>query len=236
MATFVVEVVLLCELFVVVVAEVGWLLGADLVGMIRYEVDVIVIVVVTWVAVGEHFEVRGWWSLEGDCLVIVIVEICSLVCEDDWVCVVGPIVEFVCEQLGIDFLVGSLVVVEGRVWGVLFVYSMYGELFLLSIEEWFVDFIGFVVTAISNGEAWVEVARFVDEQVALWCVAMFVVQGVLLSDVFGAVVEGVVVLLGVDLVGMICYEKGAIATPVATWVVSWYVDVVSLLVLLIVVG
>ena len=115
------------ELFVAVVAEVGRLLGADLAGMINYGDEGTISPVATWAAVGDHPEVRGRWSLEGDKLATTISRTGRPAREDDWDEVSGPIAVFVREHLEINSSVGSPVMLEGRVWGALFVHSTSGD-------------------------------------------------------------------------------------------------------------
>ncbi len=231
-ATLVAQTVAPSELFVAVVAEVGRLLEADLAGMIQYEADGTVTAVATWAAAGQHPEVDGRWSLEGDRLATAIARTARPVREDDWGHVAGPIATFVRERLGIDSSVGSPVVVEGRVWGALFVHSTHGAPLPAGTEERLAEFTELVATAVSNSEARTEVARLANEQAALRRVAMLVAQGVAPGDLFDAVTEEVAALLGADLAGMIRYENDGTATPVATWAASWHSEVVSPLALL----
>ena len=112
-ATLVAQGVPPSELFVAVVAEVGRLLGADLAGMINYGAEGTITPVATWAAVGEHPEVRGRWSLEGDRLATTISRTGRPAREDDWADVSGPIAAFVREQLGINSSVGSPVIAGG---------------------------------------------------------------------------------------------------------------------------
>jgi PAS domain S-box-containing protein len=220
------------ELFVAVVAEVGRLLGADLAGMIRYESDDTVTAVATWAAVGEHPQVRGRWSLDGDRLATAIAQTGRPAREDDWAGVAGPIAAFVREQLGIDSSVGSPVMVEGCVWGALFVHSTHGAPLPRGTEERLAEFTELIATAISNCEARVEIARLADEQAALRRVAMLAARGAPPGDLFDAVAEEVAALLGADLAGMIRYGRDGTASPVATWAASWHSEADSPLALL----
>jgi GAF domain-containing protein len=216
-ATLVARAVHPSELFVAVVAEVGGLLGADLGGMIQYETDGTVTAVATWAAVGEHPEVRGRWSLEGDRLATTIARTGRPTREDNWDEVAGPIAAFVRDQLEIDSSVGSPVVVEGRVWGALFVHSRHGVPLPSGTEARLSDFTELVATAVSNSEARAEVARLAEEQAALRRVATLVARAVHPSELFRAVAQEVGCLLGADFARMIRYENDGTARPVATW-------------------
>ena len=204
------------ELFGAVVAEVGGLLGTDLAGMIHYESDGTVTAVATWAAVGEHPEVRGRWPLDGDRLATTIARTSRPAREDDWADASGPIAAFVREQLGIDSSVGSPVVVEGVVWGALFVHGTHGEPLPIGTEARLADFTELVATAISNSEARAEVERLVDEQAGLRRVATLVAREASPAEVFAAVGEEVTRLLGVEDTTIFRYEHNGTATVIAT--------------------
>ena len=216
-ATLVARAVRPSELFVAVAGEVGGLLGADLAGMIQYETDDTVTPVATWAAAGEHPEVRGRWSLEGDRLATTIANTGQPTREDSWDEVPGPIAAFVRDQLGIDSSVGSPVVVEGRVWGALFVHSTHGAPLPVGTEARLADFTELVATAVSNSEARGEVARLAEEQAALRRVATLVAQAVQPSELFSAVTQEVGRLLGADFARMVRYDSDGTVRPAATW-------------------
>src|SRR5207253_1756822 len=111
------------ELFAAVTAEVGRLLGAHLAGMGRYESDDTLTMLATWADEGEHPLVRGPWPLEGGDLASAIWKTGRPVRIDDYHGVPGRIAAFVRDELGIRSSVASPIVVEGRLWGVLFVHS-----------------------------------------------------------------------------------------------------------------
>ncbi len=190
-ATLVAQAVAPSELFVAVAAEVGGLLEADLAGMIQYGDDETITPVATWAAVGEHPEVAGRWSLEGDRLATAIATTGRPAREDDWAEVSGPIAAFVREHLGINSSVGSPVVVAGRVWGALFVHSTSGEPLPAGTEARLADFTELVATAVSNSEARTEVERLAEEQAGLRRVATLVARESSPAEVFAAVGEEV---------------------------------------------
>jgi len=216
-ATLVARAVPPSQVFVAVATEVGGLLGADLAGMIQCETDATVTAVATWAAVGEHPPVQGRWSLEGDRLATAIAQTGRPTREDDWDEVGGPIAAFVRDQLGIDSSVGSPVVVEGRVWGALFVHSTHGEPLPPGTEARLAAFTELVATAVSNSEARAEVARLAEEQAALRRVATLVAQAVAPRELFRAATREVGSLLGADFARMVRYEDDGAVHPVATW-------------------
>jgi signal transduction histidine kinase len=215
-ATLVAQAVPPDELFAAVIAEVGRLLGADLTGMLRYEADGTLTAVAAWAAMGEHPEVRGWWSLEGDSMATTIARTGRPAREDHWADASGPIAEFVRDQMGIKSTVGSPIVVEGRVWGALVVHSTQEEPLAADTEERLVDFTELVATAISNSEARAEVERLAEEQAGLRRVATLVAHESPGADVFAAVAEEVGRLLRADDTRMIRYEDDGTVTVVAS--------------------
>ena len=162
------------ELFDAVTKEVGTLLGADLAGMIRYLTGRTLTAVATWSAEGEHPEVRGVWPLDGDRLATTIKATSRPAREDDWAGAAGPIAVFVREELGVRSSVGSPIVVEGEVWGALFVHSKQTRHLPAGTESRLAEFTELVATAISNTQARAEVRRLADEQTALRRVATLV--------------------------------------------------------------
>jgi PAS domain S-box-containing protein len=147
------------ELFAAVAEEVGRLLGRDLAGMTRYESDDTVTVLATWAAEGEHPLVPGPWPLEGGDLASTIWRTGRPVRIDDYHGVPGRIAAFVREELGIASSVGSPIIVEGRLWGALFLHSRdIDQPFPRDSESRLTGFTELVATAIANAESRSELA------------------------------------------------------------------------------
>jgi signal transduction histidine kinase len=142
------------ELFAAVTTEVGRLLGVHLSGMARYESNATLTVLAAWGAEGAHTLVPGPWPLEGGDLATRIWETGRPVRIDDYRGVAGPIAAFVREELGIGCSVGSPIVVEGRLWGALFVHSKHLQQPLpADTEVRLASFTALVATAIANVES-----------------------------------------------------------------------------------
>jgi PAS domain S-box-containing protein len=152
-ATLVARGVSTSELFGAVVEEVGRLFDAHLAGMIRFASDEAMTAVATWAAQGPHPDVTGVWPLEGDRLATRILRSGEPTREDDWEGASGPIAEFVRETLGVRSSVGCPIVVEGDVWGALFVHSTTAEPLPPATEARLADFTELIATAISNVQA-----------------------------------------------------------------------------------
>jgi signal transduction histidine kinase len=151
------------EVFAAVTEEVGRLLGTHLAGMARYESDDTVTVLATWAAEGEHGGthplVPGPWPLEGGDLASTISRTGRPVRIDDYNGVPGRIAAFVRDELGVGASVGSPIVVEGRLWGALFVHSRQTDQALpRDTESRLTAFTELVATAIANAESRSELA------------------------------------------------------------------------------
>jgi signal transduction histidine kinase len=151
------------ELFAAVTDEVGRLLDTSLAGMIRYDSDDGATVVATWAAEGEaggaHPLVPGPWPLEGDDVASLIWKTRRPVRIDDYRGASGPIAKFVREELGVVASAASPIVVEGRLWGALFIHSKQSDNPLpRDTESRLTAFTELVATAVANAESRSELA------------------------------------------------------------------------------
>jgi signal transduction histidine kinase len=207
------------ELFGAVTGEVGRLLGAHLAGMGRYDSDDTVTVLATWAAEGEqHPLVPGPWPLEGDDLASMIWRTGRPVRIDDYSGVPGRIAAFVREELGICSSHASPIVVEGRLWGTLFLHSKRTHQPLpRDTESRLTGFTELVATAIANAESRAALARLAEEQAALRRVATMAARGGAPEEVFAVVAQEVGKLLPADSASMCRYESDGMLTVVAQW-------------------
>jgi signal transduction histidine kinase len=123
---------------------------------------------------------------------------------DDWSEVEGPIAEFIRSELGVRSTVGTPIVVEGRVWGVLAVHSK--RPLAQDTESRIEQFAELVGTALGNAAARAEVARLADEQAALRRVATLVARGIGPEGVFRAVAGEVGAIFGSDVAAIVRFE------------------------------
>jgi PAS domain S-box-containing protein len=204
------------ELFGAVIEEVGTLFGADLAGMIRYEVDQTVTPVATWAAVGEHPDVPDRWPTEEGDPAMLVAETLRPARIDNWDDVPGPIAAFI-RELGISSSVGSPILVEGRLWGALAVHWKQPKRLPPDTESRLQNFTELVAAAMSNAQARADVRRLADEQAALRRVATLVARESPPAEVFAAVAEELGRILGVDAVRMMRYETDGTVSVVAGW-------------------
>jgi signal transduction histidine kinase len=95
----------------------------------------------------------------------------------------------VARAAGLGSGIGAPIIVDGRLWGQMCVYSSQGAALPADTEQRLQDFVDLVATAISNYEARAELRTLADEHAALRRVATLVAEGVELDDVLAAVVE-----------------------------------------------
>jgi GAF domain-containing protein len=209
------------EVFAAVTKEVGQLLGTDLSGMGRYESGDTVTVVATWAAEGEvtsaHPMVPGPWPLEGGDLASMVSSTGRPVRIDSYDGIPGRIAAFVRDELGIQSSVASPIIVEGQLWGVLFLHSKQSQPLPRDTESRLTGFTELVATGIANTHARAEVGRLAEEQAALRRVATLVAREASPAEVFSAVTEELGRLLGADIAAMIRLEPNNKAIVVAGW-------------------
>jgi PAS domain S-box-containing protein len=143
------------EVFAAVTHEVGELLSVELANMWRYESDG----TVTFVAgVGNLFPVGSRWPLEGQRnIATLMLETAGPARFDDYADAVGPIAERIRDD-GIRSVVGTPIIVEGRLWGLIAVGSSHERPLPPDTEARLASFTELVATAIANAEARTEVA------------------------------------------------------------------------------
>jgi GAF domain-containing protein len=207
------------ELFAAVTKEVGLLLGASLAGMGRFDGGDTVTVLAAWAAEGEqHPLAPGPWPLEGGDLASSVFRTGRSVRIGDYRGVPGRIAAFVRDELGIVSSVASPIVVEGHLWGVLFLHAKQShQPFTPDAESRLMDFTELVAAAIANAESRSALARLAEEQAALGRVATLVARGVPPEEVFAAVTEEVGRLVQVEYAGLGRYEPDGMLTFVASW-------------------
>jgi signal transduction histidine kinase len=113
-----------------------------------------VTVLAAWAAEDEeHPLVPGPWPLEGGDLASTVFRTGQPVRIDDYRSVPGPIAAFVREELGVGASVASPIVVEGRLWGVLYLHAKQTRLpFPRDAESRLTGFTELVATAVANAE------------------------------------------------------------------------------------
>jgi signal transduction histidine kinase len=142
------------HVFAAVTDEVGRLLSVDLANMCRYESDS----TLTFVAsAGGRFPVGSRWPLEETNLASLVFETGRPARIDNYADATGPFADHIREQ-GIRSVVGTPIIVEGRLWGMVVAGSSQELPLPPDTEARLASFTELVATAISNTEARTELA------------------------------------------------------------------------------
>jgi PAS domain S-box-containing protein len=203
------------ELFAAVIQEVGRLLPVEYAFMERYEPDDMVVVVVgAWGEKGPiYVGARG--PLGGKNIVTSVFETARSARMDHFADASGPL-GGVAHSMGVRSAVGTPIIVEGRLWGVVVAGSRREQPLAADTEARLASFTELLATAISNAESRAGLARLAEEQSALRRVATLVTRGTRPEAVFAAVANEVGRLLSVDVANVIRYESDDTVTLVAS--------------------
>jgi GAF domain-containing protein len=203
--------------FEAVTEEVGRLLPVDVAIMGRYDTDGTITCLAAWGAPAARFPVGCRSKLEGENLVTIVLETGRPARVDHFAHASGPI--GVAGRIsGFHSAVGTPIVAEGRLWGVMTVASTVAHRPLPpDIEARLESFTELVATAVANAESRTGLAQLAEEQAALRRVATLVASGAAPDDVFAAVSEEVARLLPVDFADIGRYESDGTVTVVGAW-------------------
>jgi signal transduction histidine kinase len=206
--------------FPAVTEEVSRLLLSEVTNMGRYEPDG------TFTVLGIESVERRWrtrwpvgarWPLGGHNIATLVFETARPARIDDYAEASGTHAERAAREDGVRSSVGTPIVVEGRVWGVVGVATTRTEPLPPDTEARLGSFTELLATAIANAESRAGLARLAEEQAALRRVATLVARGVPPEEVFATVTEEIGRLLAVDLATMCRYEPDGTFAIVAAW-------------------
>jgi GAF domain-containing protein len=203
------------DVFAAVTEEVGQLLGVDVAYMARYEPDRTLTAIAAWGRASTAFPVGGRWALGGRNLSTLVFETGRPARIDGYEDASGP-VGVTGRESGFRSSVGSPIVVERRVWGMVMVGSTLEQPLPADTEARLASFTELLATAIANAESRAGLARLAEEQAALRRVATLVARGTRPEEVFAAVANEVGRLLSVDMANVIRYESDGTVMFVAS--------------------
>jgi signal transduction histidine kinase len=206
------------EVFAAVTEEVGRLLPVDFASMGRYEPDDTVVAIGAWGHTVALFPIGSRWSLEGKNVSTEVARTGRSIRIDHYAESSGTI-GATGRQIGFRAAVGTPLVVDGRLWGVISVGSTRPEPPLpAGTESRLAQFTELLATAIANAENRSELARLAEEQAALRRVATLVARGTPPEQLFAAVTKEVGQLLCVDYARLSRFEPdGKTMTLVGLW-------------------
>src|SRR4051812_1319965 len=144
------------DLFEAVTEEVGRLLPVGNATMGRFDPDGRMTTLASWGTSGPNFRVGRRWSIEGTNVAWMVLQTGQAARVDDYASAVDPI-GVAARDAGIMSAVGSPVVVNGDLWGVMTATSTDGPM-PLGTETRLASFTELVATAIANAESSAELA------------------------------------------------------------------------------
>jgi GAF domain-containing protein len=177
------------DVFAAVAEEVGQLLPVSSAAMGRYDPDGMFTTVAAWSTGVAAFPVGRRWIPEGKNVTTIVFETGRPARIDDFADASGP-VGVAAREAGYRSAVGTPIIVEGRLWGVMTAASSAEEPLQSDTEARLASFTELVATAIANAESRAGLARLAEEQAALRRVATLVARGTPSEKVFAAVHRG----------------------------------------------
>ncbi len=215
LATLVAQEVAPSEVFSAIAEEIGRLLGTEEIRMLRFDSDRSAVVVGS--SGGPDVFPLGWrHQLEGDTVASRVHRTGRTARIDNYTEAGGPLAE-AARSVGVRAVVGAPILVEGRVWGAMTMWSTSDEPLPPDTESRLLHFTELMATAIANAEAREAVQRLADEQAALRRVATLVAQQPSPSEVLTAVTQAVGLLLDADLAVLHHFAGDGTATTIASW-------------------
>ena len=203
--------------FAAVAEEVGQLFRVELATLCRYEPGRMATPVTTWGPAGKNFPVGIRWPLEGHNITTLVFETGRPARIDRYAASSSGQFSAAPRETGIRSAVGTPVIVEGRLWGVIFVGSTLEQPLPPDAETRLASFTELVATAIANADSRAALARLAEEQGALRRVATLVAHATPPEQVFAAVAEEVGRLLEADFAILVRYDPQDTLEVVGTW-------------------
>ncbi len=203
------------EVFAAVTEEVGRLLDVDHAHLGRYASDGTVTILADLSSAGEPFPVGGRWALGGENLSSQVARAGRPARIDSYPDASGSLA-FASAERGLRSGVGTPIVVEDHLWGLMVVGSTREQPLPADTEARLAAFTELVATAIANAESRSAVTRLAEEQAALRRVATLVARGVPAREVFDAVASEAKRVLEFDTATLLRVEPDGTVTVVAS--------------------
>ena len=205
------------EVFAAVTEEAGRLLSVEYATLGRYESDGTLSILVAWSRTGVVAPPVGSQQiLGGNNLSTLVFETGRPARIDSYADASGPL-GVAARKEGAGSGVGTPIIVEGRLWGLMTARSKRDEPLPADTEVRLANFTELLATAIANAAGRAELARLAEEQAALRRVATLVARGVPPEEVFAAVAEEVGRLMSIDGTRILRYEADDTATVISGW-------------------
>ena len=205
------------EVYAAVTEEIAGRQGADVVALLRYEADGTATVVGGWGVEGIEVPLGERMLVAGAGVAIAVRRARRPAYVQRLEGPPGSAAAWL-SGLGIQSGIGSPIVVEDELWGVVVAASRRPEVLPAGSEARIAEFTELVATAIANAEARDVLRHLADEQTALRRVATLVARGVAPEAIFAAVAEEVATVLpGIDLTSIGRYTPEQSVEFVGAW-------------------
>ncbi len=203
--------------FAAVAEEVGQLLPVDSATMCRYESDGTLTFVAHWGLAVARFPVGTRRILGGHNLGTLVFESGRSARVDGYADSSSGALGVVVREAALRSAVGTPIIVDGRLWGLIAAGSSLEQPLPLDTETRLASFTELVATAVANAESRAALARLAEEQAALRRVATLVARATPPEEVFAAVAEEVGRFLAVDFAILVRYDPQDMLEVVGTW-------------------
>jgi signal transduction histidine kinase len=204
------------QVFAGVTEEYARLVPVDVAAMARLEPDGTLIYVASWGRAVDFIPVGSRSTLDGQNIATAVFETGRPVRVESQAGATGSLADLV-REMGVRSLVGTPVVVEGRLWGEMGAGSNLEEPLPPDAEARLASFTELVATAIANAESRAALARVAEEQAALGRVATLVAHAAPPEEVFAAVTAEAGRLLTADVAILSRYDADGTQMVLGTW-------------------
>jgi PAS domain S-box-containing protein len=196
-----------------VAREVGQLLDAPIVEIVRFESDATATVIADW---GDlPYPIGTQWMIEQPSVMATILETGRPGRIEDYSTLPGRLAEMA-REAGLRSAVGAPIILENKVWGAIMPASK-DQVLPGETEAYLADFTELIATAISNTQARDDLRRLADEQAALRRVATLVARGTDAQAVFDAVCAETGELIGAASVNLAHFTPDGFNVTMAGW-------------------
>jgi signal transduction histidine kinase len=202
------------DVFAAAVEEVGRVLPVDMASLGRYEAGRTMTYLTSWGTQGDFLPIGRPLALGGRNLSTIVFETGRPARLDSYGDASGQ-VGLAVREGGVRSAVGTPIIVDDRLWGMMAAGSSGGEPLAADTEARLASFTEVLAMAIANAEGRTGLSRLAEEQAALRRVATLVARGAPPDELFAAVVEEVERVFSSQHVGMARYESDATMTTVA---------------------
>jgi signal transduction histidine kinase len=199
------------EIFAKVAEEVAVAVGADAMAIQRYDGTGVVTLVGNWGSMDGVVPVGSRMELDGDSVTALVYRTQRPQRLDNYGYASGQLAAGA-RRVGLRSVVGSPIVVDGRLWGAIVAGTSGVEPLPADAEARLAQLVELVATAIANVQARAETERLAEEQEALRRVATLVARGRPPQAIFRAVADEVHALFRADLSAVVRFEGDGWAT------------------------